>query len=334
MCTSIKIKATSGELFWGRTMDLDIPLFADKSGFYLPCVITSIPANVEIESQLNSWKSKYSVVGVGIKESPVLFDGINEHGLAGDTQVLTECGWAEKAAIDAAGKTPFIAEEFVTFILTNFKTVSEIREQVENFMLLNQSYKYGGTEFHFPLHFSFIDESGDAIVLETTEDGKFVSFEHMNVMTNSPRYDYHQVNIRNYIGMQNVNISDSRTLPNGIEIDPIEGGTGYGMFGIPGDYTSPSRFVRAFCLSNALEPFEKEEGINELYSAFRTVFIPKGLERNEKNTNVSDYTRYWSGYDISKRQVFVQTGKGLAITTKTLENNLDSISYEEIQLAL
>lgn len=334
MCTSIKIAAKSGELFWGRTMDLDLPMFPDKSGAYIPCMITSIPANIEITSQSKNWKSKYSVLGVGMKGSAVLFDGINEHGLTGDLQVLKECGWGEKAAIESQQKTPLIAEEFVSYILTTFKSVAEIRATIDQFALLNQPYNYGGTSFHFPVHFSFIDESGDGIVLETLEDGSFVTFNYMNVMANSPRYDYHEVNIRNYIGMSNVNMKEDKTLSNGMVLSPIEGGTGYGLFGLPGDYTSPSRFVRAFCLSAALNSFEKEQGINALYSVFRSVIIPQGLERNKKNPAVSDFTRYWSGYDLKERRIYVQTGKGLAFTKKQLDNSLTEISYNEIQLAI
>ncbi len=334
MCTSVKIQSKSGEFFWGRTMDLDIPMFPDDSGFYLPSMITSLPSNTRIDSQLEGWDSKYAVIGVGMKDSTVLFDGINEHGLTGDLQVLKECGWASKESIAAKKKTPMLAEEFVSYVLSTFKSVAEIRKQFDEFMLLDQPYAYGGTDFHFPVHFSFVDETGDGIVLETLEDGSFTIYDHISIMTNSPRYDYHTTNIRNYIGLNNVNVTASKTLSTGAVIDPIEGGTGYGMFGLPGDYTSPSRFVRAFFLSNNLNAFSKEHGINELYSVFRTVFIPKGLERNEKNTNVSDYTRYWSGYDMSERTVFVQTGKGLAITTAKLDDTIESVSYEKIKISL
>ncbi|MHC5229963.1 linear amide C-N hydrolase [Enterococcus sp. LJL99] len=332
MCTNIKIKSKSGELFWGRTMDLDMPMFPDESGFYLPCMLTNLPANTEISSQLKNWKSNYAVLGVGMKGSSVLFDGINEHGLTGDLQVLKECGWGEQDEITSKQKKPLIAEEFVTFILTTFKSVEEIRANIDQFALLNQPYNYGGASFHFPVHFSFIDESGDGIVLETLEDGSFVTFNYMNVMTNSPRYDYHEVNIRNYIGMSNINMKEDKTLKNGMVISPIEGGTGYGMFGLPGDYTSPSRLVRAFCLSNALNSFEKEQGINALYSVFRSVIIPQGLERNKKNPEVSDFTRYWSGYDLKERTLYVQTGKGLAFTKKQLDCSATEISYDEIQI--
>ncbi|WP_427813284.1 linear amide C-N hydrolase [Enterococcus sp. 22-H-5-01] len=331
MCTSIKIQAKTGEVFWGRTMDLTMPLFPHGTEEFVPCVITSIPANIEISSQVKNWQSIYSVIGVGIKDSPILLDGVNEHGLAGDTQVLTECGWAELSSIQEKSKVPMLAEELVSYMLTTCKSVSEVKECFEKFMLLNQAYQYGNRSFQYPLHFSFVDESGDGIVLETNTDGTFKSFDHLNVMTNSPRYDYHQINIRNYIGMSTTNLKNSRTLSDGNTFIPIENGTGYGMFGLPGDYTSPSRFIRSFCLSAALDPFEKEQGMNELYSVFRTVIIPKGLEREPNNPKISDYTRYWSGYNLCERKICVQTGESLAFTNRQLDPTLDHISYTEIK---
>lgn len=334
MCTSVKIKATSGEYFWGRTMDMSVPLFPDKSGYYVPCRITSLPSNVELDSQLTKWTSKYSAIGVGFEDSPVLFDGINEHGLAGDLQVLTECGWAELADIEKNNKTPLIGEELVCYMLTNYKSVAEVRENFNQFMLVNQPYVLGKTDFHFPVHFSFVDETGDSIVLEPQEDGSLVMFTHIGVMANSPRYDYHEVNVRNYIGINSTDKSDNKVFNDGVTIKPIENGTGYGMFGLPGDYTSPSRFIRSFFLSKSLSPFDKEGGMNALYSVFRSSIIPQGIEKNEKNPLVSDFTRYWSGYNIADRTLVVQTGKGLAFTTKVLDKDIKSITYDEIQLAL
>lgn len=332
MCTSVKIKAENGELFWGRTMDLDIPMFPNETGFYLPIMVTTLPKGKEIDSQINNWTSQYAAIGVGLKDSTILFDGVNEHGLAGDLQVLKECGFAKSETIKNNHKTPLLAEEFVSYMLTNYKAVSEIRKNFDQFMLLDQAYQYKGQAFHFPVHFSFVDETGDGIVLETLADGTFVSFNHIGVMTNSPRYDYHEINIRNYIGMSAINIENDKSLPNGTSVQPIEGGVGYGMFGLPGDYTSPSRFVRSFCLANALNSFDKESGINELYAIFRSVFVPKGLERSVKNQGISDYTRYWAGYDLTEKKVVIQSGESIAFTTKTLNSECDSIVYEEINV--
>lgn len=334
MCTNIRIKAKTGEQFFGRTMDLDIPLFPDNSGYYIPSSITSIPSGTEINSQFSKWKSIYSVMGIGVKNHDMLFDGINECGLVGDLQVLQECGCSKLEYIQNKNKIPIIPEEFVIFILTNYKNVKEIKDNFNKYMLLEQDYVIDGVNYNFPVHFTFIDNSGDGIVIESSEDGTLNVFNYIGVTTNSPRYDYHLTNIRNYIGMSNINRPESKVLPNGDTLQPIESGTGYGLFGIPGDFTSPSRFIRAFCFSNALNEFDKEDGLNELYSTFRSLMVPNGLERNTTNHTVSDYTRYWVGYDMSNRELVVQTGRGLAFTTQTLDKDLKNTKYEDINISL
>ena len=331
MCTNIKLRATNKDIFFGRTMDLNMSMFGEDSGIDLNVKIVSIPQGVTIESQLQPWTSKYAVLGVCTKDTTILYDGINEHGLTGDCQVLVEATRSKTAEIEALDKIPVIGEEFVTYVLTNFKNVEEIRANYLKFMLTDQPYMYEGNNLQFPLHYTFIDETGDGIVLEPVLAGGFKLYDYIDVMTNSPEYDYHTVNIRNYIGLENNGVSE-KMINKEITLQPIENGTGYGLLGIPGDYTSPSRFVRSFYYKNMVDAFDTEKGINTLYSLFRPLIVPRGLEHAKKDEQITDYTRYWSGYDMTKRIVYVQTGEGLAITAKIMDKSLTSITYNDIQL--
>lgn len=337
MCTGIRVTATNGDIFWGRTMDLNIPMFGTPEG--LPAaldnivVISTVPAGVDMPSPLTPWKSKYASMGVGIKGTNILLDGINEKGLAGDTQVLMECTRGAATDIAARKQTAVLAEEFVSFILSQFATVAEIREKYNDYALLDEPYAVFGQKISMPLHYSFVDTSGDGIVLEPVEDGSFKIYDYAGAMTNSPEYDWHLVNLRNYIGLSNIDPSTASTLPNGYKLEPIEGGTGFGMFGLPGDYTAPSRLVRAMNLAAYLKPFGREKGISQLYAAFRTVIIPPGLEHKGDVTSWSDYTRYWSGYDLTEQTVFVQSGEGLAITSKKLDPTVTETVYDTIDIS-
>lgn len=329
MCTGIKITAKNGDIFFGRTMDLNISMFGEDPGLDGNVKITSIPKNTLIDSQLDSWTSKYSIIGVGTKDTPILYDGINEHGLAGDTQVLMEATRSSKAAILEKGNIPILGEEFVTYILTNFKSVAEIRAHYMELTLVDQPYIFQGTPLQFPLHYSFIDRTGEGIVLEPVIDGSFKIYDYLGVMTNSPEYDYHTVNIRNYIGLENESVVEKK-INEEITLLPIENGTGYGLLGIPGDYTSPSRFIRSFFYKNLIDEFESAKGFNTLYAIFRPLIIPRGLGREKRTDLMSDYTRFWSGYDLSNCTLVVQTGMGLSFTSKTLDTNETTINYYDI----
>lgn len=330
MCTNITLTSKNNDIFFGRTMDLNMSMFGEDVGIDLDVTLVNIPKNVTINSQLKPWKSKYSVLGICTKDTAVLYDGINECGLIGDCQVLVEATNSPTSEIEAKGKIPVMSLEFVTFILTNFKDIKEIRDSYSEFMLTDQSFLYKNTHLQFPLHYTFIDATGDGVVLEPVVSGGFKLYDYIDVMTNSPEYDYHTVNIRNYIGLEKIGVT-KKTI-NNIVLQPIENGTGYGLLGIPGDYTSPSRFIRSFYYKNMLDEFESEKGINTLYSIFRPLIIPRGLEHANKGDKITDYTRYWSGYDLTNRIVYIQTGEGLAITSKALDNSVTQITYTDIKL--
>ena len=63
-------------------------------------------------------------------------------------------------------------------------------------------------------------------------------------MTNSPTFDWHMTNLRNYI---NLKPNDVGHIDIG-KVDLGQFGAGSGMHGLPGDFTPPSRFVRAVAL--------------------------------------------------------------------------------------
>lgn len=332
MCTNIEITAKNGEHFWGRTMDLALPMFGENPEHDLGArgMITTIPAGVDIDSQLANWQADYAAMGIGIGGTPILFDGINEHGLAGDLQVLFESTADTLENIQQRQQVPVMNTEFVTYVLTHFKSVKEIRENYQNFAVVDQPTMLNGHSISFPLHYSFVDESGDGVVLEPVDNGSFKLYDSVGVVTNSPEYNWHTVNLRNYIALNDLNIKQPKTYKNGVTLNPIEGGTGYGLTGLPGTYTSPDRLVRSFMVANLMDDFEAEDGIAQLYAAFRPVIIPRGMERNTSEDILSDYTRYWSGYDLKQRKVYIQTGRGLAITAKCLNQTATTISFDEV----
>jgi choloylglycine hydrolase len=332
MCTGIKVTANNGDIFWGRTMDLAIGMFGEDAdaGRQFPSSIVTYPKGIEIKGTIDTWQSKHAVIGMGIDDTRIMYDGVNDVGLAGDVQVLMECSHDSQANITGRGQKPVTGEEFVTFILSQYETVQEIRDMIHSVALSDDTVTVQDMQLSMPLHYSFIDESGDGIVLEPIHDGSFVVHDFMGTMTNSPTYDWHLMNLNNYIGMGTIDLNQSHALNDKFTFTPIETGTGYSMFGMPGDYTSVSRFVRAAFISNNLDSFTADKGINALYTAFRSVIVPRGLEHPNAKTTITDYTRYWSGYHITNRTVYVQTCEALTIFSKTIDPNLTQITYTPV----
>lgn len=332
MCTSVSITASNGQVFWGRTMDLNVGVFEEDAG--LPAEIINIPANVSIKSNLHSWTSKYAVMGIGSAQNFNIFDGINSAGLAGDLQVLLESTHASERQLQKRGLTPLLGEEVVTFILSNFQSVAEIKKHISKYGLLHHPYQRGHIRSQFSGHYLFIDSTNDSVVLEPTDHGAFRIYDSVGVMTNSPEYYWHLTNLRNYVNLSSHNPHKKKTVYNNrLALSPIATGTGYGMLGLPGDYTSPSRFVRAAILANNLDPFPATLGINQLFSVLKSVTVPQGIQHGLRNSQVSDHSRYWVGYDLSARRLYVQPCLGLAVNTCRLDLQQTHITRRQIQVS-
>lgn len=81
---------------------------------------------------------------------------------------------------------------------------------------------------------------GNSLVIEHVEGELKVYDNLIGVMTNSPTFDWHLTNLRNYVSL-------SPNNPRPVTVEGVKGtgfGQGGGMLGLPGDYSPPSRFVR------------------------------------------------------------------------------------------
>lgn len=118
---------------------------------------------------------------------------------------------------------------------------------------------------------------GESVVLEPTNHGHFRVFDNtVGVMANDPTFDWHMTNLANYLQVQGFNKQQNH-LNSKTVITPISNGTG--LLGLPGDYTSPSRFVRVAYLRNLIGDITDEEAPARLFSILNSVWVPKDVER-------------------------------------------------------
>jgi Penicillin V acylase and related amidases len=77
---------------------------------------------------------------------------------------------------------------------------------------------------------------------------------------------------------------------NGLTLAPF--GQGSGLVGLPGDFTPPSKFVRAAIFSVAAIPSDKaEEAVTQAFHILNQFDIPVGAVRSlDKGNILSDYT--------------------------------------------
>ncbi|MDP2913348.1 MAG: linear amide C-N hydrolase [Candidatus Omnitrophota bacterium] len=134
----------------------------------------------------------------------------------------------------------------------------------------------------------------------------------VGVATNSPPFGWHLANLRNYVNLTNVNV-DSLKLGDYV-VTSI--GQGSGLHGLPGDYTPPSRFIRATAMVYAAQPVaDAVEGANLVFHILNTVDIPMGasVSKSADGSKYYDHTTWTTGHDVTNKIFYFRTYGNLTI---------------------
>lgn len=294
MCTAIAVQAPGGNFYFGRTMDfsyqLDPELYAVPRGYSW--------RNLSGTHQL---RNRYAFMGIGQNLNPVIFaDGVNEMGFA--AAVLYFPGYAQyHAAGGEDSQSPYIAAlEVVHLVLGLCDSVRQAAALLPTIRIVGLEDPV--TNSVAPLHWLLADRSGACMTVEKTASGLHVMENPIGVLANSPDFQWHMTNLRNYLNLTPA--QESGQMWGQVELIPF--GQGAGMFGMPGDYTPPSRFVRtAFQKSHVLVPAAREGAVTACFHMMNSVTIPKGVVMTGRGT--PDYTQYTAFMDLTALEYFFRT---------------------------
>lgn len=281
-CTGMQLKAVDGSFINGRTLEFGMPL--DFS-------IMFVPRNYDFKGTLPDggaglpYRSKYAAIGSITFGAPAIVDGINEKGLS--IGMFYFPGYAGYTAVTPANaKVALSPIELPNWILTQFATVDEVKQNIQSVVVVPTTPK--GWPALPPFHYIVYDKSGKSLVIEPVQ-GKLVTYDNpLGVLTNSPTFDWHMTNLSNYINLTTVNAAP-------VDVDGVQlhqFGEGSGMHGLPGDFTPPSRFVRASIFSaSAIPPANSAAGVLQMFHLLNQFDIPVGSVRSmDGKTMVPDVT--------------------------------------------
>lgn len=156
-----------------------------------------------------------------------------------------------------------------------------------------------------PFHRVVYDKTGASIVIEPV-GGKLVVHDNpLGVMSNSPTFDWHMTNLRNYIALNPRNVPPIKVAGETFK----QLGQGSGMLGLPGDFTPPSRFVRAAVFSATAIPSDTaEKGIEQVFHILNNFDIPVGVAREESEGVMhTDYTMLTMGRDPKNMRYYYKS---------------------------
>lgn len=310
-CTDFRLTAKDGTILITRSMefaqDLQSNLRSSPRGRQFTTTTMDNKPGL-------SWKAKYGYLYVDGFKIDASFDGMNEAGLTfeylylpGETHYQTVPDGKQNKSI------PYT--RFGDWILSNFKNIQEVKNALDTIYVSDTLIPDMGTVI-LPAHASVYDASGKGIVLEFYKEKIHVS-ESIGVMTNSPKYEWHVTNLRNYINLSPNN--PEPIMSNGISFSAF--GQGSGAVGIPGDASPPSRFVKtAFMLKNVNPVNNADELVNLGEHIINNVDLPSGLVREVgAGKTSSDITQWVVFKDITHKVLYYRTYNDMTLRSVTMD---------------
>lgn len=293
MCTSLIYETLDKTQFLARTMDFSFELEANP--VYIPkgYVFTSdVGPNVTFEA-------KYAFIGAGRKLHEYFFaDGLNEVGLAICSLYFRD--YAVYSEEEVADKVNIAPHELISWVLGNIDSVATMKQRIADINIV--AIENSLLQIVVPLHWIISDKTGASIILEITKTGVHIYDNQVRVMANIPEYPWHLANLNHYSFLNNT----VKPASHFYKFKPQEGELGNGSMGMPGDYTSESRFIRTVFHAEFTKPVETaEEGVNSLMHILSSVNIPYGVKLKVDNT--IDYTQYTSVMDTTHLDYYMAT---------------------------
>jgi choloylglycine hydrolase len=263
-----------------------------------------------------SWKAKYGYLYLNGFNIDGSVDGMNEQGLSfgalylpGETQYQVIPSGQENRAL------PYT--QFGDWVLSNFKTVDEVKKVLPNVLVFAQKLPVTGNMI-FPLHASIYDATGKGLVVEFIKGKVNVYENHLGILTNSPTYDWHLTNLRNYLNL--TPLTPTPILTKGITFAAT--GQGAGMVGLPGDVSPPSRFVKVAIMQQTVFPVANAmDALNLAGHIMNNVDIPLGFVREAKTGRATnEYTQWVIFKDLTHKNIYFRTYHNSALRAVSLAN--------------
>lgn len=303
-CTGIALKSADGSVVVARTVEWAL---GDAQHNQLLIVPRRKRFRATTPGGANGmeWTGRYGFLSMTAYGQPYGPDGLNEQGLSVGMYYLP--GYAAYRPYDPAkAASSMSVGDFMQWMLSSFQTVAEVRENLGAVIVVNvEDPRFGGAPL--PFHWKVSDRTGASIVIEMVDGGEVKIYDSfLGVITNAPTYDWHLTNLRNYIKLTPAP-SQPLSIDN-LQLGPL--GAGSGMMGLPGDFTPPSRFVRAAALTASVRPLaEVTDAVFESFRILDSFNIPLGTvaPREQVAKDIESATQITSCSDLTNVRYYYHT---------------------------
>ncbi len=263
MCTAITYE--NGFHYFGRNLDLE-RCYQES--------VTVTPRNFPFRyRKIPAVNSHYAMIGMAtvIEQYPLYYEATNEKGLSLAGLNFPSNGVYHPYDLEKRNITPF---ELIPFLLGQCACVEEALKELSNVQLLDESFLPGLPLT--PLHWLLADKHRCA-VLEPTAEGLKIYENPVGVLTNNPPFPFHMENLKGYLHLSPM------------EPDGIPHSIGTGAIGLPGDVSSPSRFIRAV-FTKKHSSVLPEDGLAQFFHILGAVSMKAGTVRTPQGMDKTIYT--------------------------------------------
>ena len=267
MCTAISID--SG--MFGRTLDLECSY--GEGVIIKPRCFSLKGTNGERIS------GGHAIIGVGtVREGyPLYYDAMNEHGvyIAGLNFPFSARFHSPEKCNDKCRITVY---ELIPYVLSRVKSSREAINMLREAVIIEAPFNpnLASARLHW-----MVADTDHCAVIECEEHGMKIYDNTIGVLTNEPSFDFHLKNLSRYISLS----------PNEPHGSPFMGevaqrrSNAVGGFGLPGDFTSESRFIRAAFISSSYVS-KKKICAGDLFHILDSVAIARGVVRKDDGENI------------------------------------------------
>lgn len=308
MCTGLRLVAEDGSPVFGRTMEFG----ADMLAFNLIAVPkgTAFSGVTADGGTGMKWKADHAFVAAIPYRIMGAMEGVNDAGLQAGGFFFQPYEKARYQSPDPAQSDRTLSGwQLLTFLLSKAATVAEVKRLLPEIRVVNSVPvpPTPGWDFKPYVHYAINDETGASIVVEYLEGALHVFDNPLGTITNPPEFPWHRENLRQYTGLPVDQVppldrSAAEQGPTGLDI-----GT---KANLPGEITSPNRFVRASLYSQYALPFkDAREGVQRVLNILNNFDIPLGYKSyaHADGKVYPQYTQWTSVTDLRDRRIYFRT---------------------------
>ena len=297
-CTGISLTAQDGSRVVARTVEW--------AATPMQCGYVVAPRGHMHQSYTPSganglqYKGVYGYVGIYTEYEPFVVEGVNEAGLSAGLFFFPQYG--EYAAYNPARNDKTLCDmQFVSWVLSQCSSIDQVKAELAKIDLVTLDHKIGA------VHWRITEPSGRMVVLEVVGGVPHFYENVLGVITNAPGFLWHMTNLNNYVNLE-PGSAPNNTIKPGVTLQAL--GHGSGMLGLPGDFTSPSRFVRATFFQTTAPVWAT--GFDTVVQAFHILNnfdIPIGSQhaRADIPKNLPSATQFTAASDLKAMKFYYRT---------------------------